>query len=141
MEFKIKRVALKENYTIGHWYIGNHKFCDTIEDKVRDLNKDGDLDDEGEGKVYGETAIPYGKYKMVLAYSPRFKRILPTILNVKGFEGIRVHSGNTAKDSEGCIIVGVNDRKGWVSNSRNTLDALIKLMEESKQKEFDLTIE
>jgi hypothetical protein len=75
------------------------RFCDTIEDKVRDLNQDGDLLDEGEEKVFGETAIPYGKYAMELSMSPKFKRLLPMILDVKHFTGIRIHKGRTAKHS------------------------------------------
>lgn len=140
MKIKIQRIALKETYTIGKLLIDGNYFCDTLEDKVRDLNKDGDLDDAGEGKIYGETAIPYGTYKMVLGYSPKFKRVLPRILGVKHFEGILIHPGNTAKDSHGCILVGVNNAVGRVNNSRLTFDKLYKILEESKQKEFTIEI-
>lgn len=71
-------------------------------------------------KVYGETAIPRGKYKVTMTYSAKYKRVMPQMMNVKGFTGIRIHSGNTAKDSLGCILLGKNDKTGWISNSRNT---------------------
>lgn len=117
MKLLLKRRFLGEEYTIGSLFINGHYFCDTIEDKVRDLNKDGDLDDPGEGKVYAETAIPYGKYPVDLTMSPKFKRLVPLIKNVKGFTGIRIHRGNTAKDSAGCILPGENKVKGKVINS------------------------
>lgn len=140
MKLKLQRIALKETYTIGKLYIDGEYFCDTLEDKVRDLNKDGDLEDPGEGKIYGETAIPYGTYKMVLGYSPKFKRFLPRIQGVKHFEGILIHPGNTAADSHGCILVGINNVVGRVNNSRATFDKLYEILEESKQKEFTIQI-
>ena len=98
-------------------YVNGMYFCDTLEDKVRDLNKDGDLNDAEEGKVYAQTAIPYGKYKVIVSFSPKFKRMLPRLLDVPHFEGILIHRGNTAKDSAGCILVGENKIKGKVINS------------------------
>ena len=117
MEIKIKRRYLGKEYTIGSMFVNGEYFSDTLEDKVRDLNKDGDLDDAGEGKVYAETAIPYGEYEVVVKHSPKFKRMLPRLLNVPHFEGILIHRGNTAKDSAGCILVGENKVKGKVINS------------------------
>ena len=114
MLIKLHRRYLGESYTIGSLFINGKYLCDTIEDKVRDLNKDGNLE---EGKVYGETAIPYGTYDVELSLSPKFKRLLPMILDVKCFTGIRIHRGNTAKDSAGCILPGENKRKGMVINS------------------------
>lgn len=97
--------------------------CDTLEDRVRP---------EGE-KVYGKTAIPEGAYEMVLSYSPRFKKILPEILNVPNFTGIRIHSLNKAEESEGCIGVGEWNGKdtNWISNSRKTFNKLFALLEEA----------
>ena len=117
MKLLLNRVYLHEDYTIGKLFVNGEYFSDTVEDKVRDANKDGDLLDEGEAKVYGETAIPYGKYKIELSMSPKFKRMLPLILDVKHFTGIRIHKGNTAQDSHGCIIPGENKIKGGVINS------------------------
>lgn len=134
MELTLKRIALKDTYTIGKLYVNGTYFCDTIEDKVRDLNKDGDLNDVGEGKIPSLTAIPYGKYEVTLKVkSPKFSLksaynwcngYLPRLISVPHFEGILIHAGNTAKDSAGCIIVGENKIKGQVINSMVTLKRL-----------------
>jgi hypothetical protein len=134
MELLLKRIALQDTYTIGKLYINGTYFCDTIEDKVRDLNKDGDLNDVGEGKIPSLTAIPYGKYEITLkVQSPKYslrtnyswcKGYLPRLINVPHFEGILIHAGNTAKDSAGCIIVGENKVKEQVINSMATLKRL-----------------
>ena len=118
MRLVLKRIALKPKYTIGHLFIDGKYFCDTIEDCVRP---------EGV-KVYGETAIPAGKYNVIITRSPKYKKDLPLLLDVPGFGGIRIHSGNTEKDSEGCIIVGKNDKVGWVSNSRATMNKLMSIL-------------
>ena len=117
MRLRLERKYLGPEYTIGHLYLNGIRLCEVIEDKVRDVNEDGDLDDEGEEKVYGETAIPYGYYHMDLTMSPKFKRLLPIIVNVRHFEGIRIHRGNTASDSHGCLLPGENKEKGKVINS------------------------
>ena len=122
MILTLRRIALKPTYTIGRLYVDGERFCDTIEDRVR---KPGE-------KVPGETAIPAGTYKVVITRSPKYRKDLPLLLNVPGFAGVRIHSGNTAKDSEGCIIVGKNDRVGWVSNSRVTMSALMEKLKASK---------
>ncbi len=131
-------------YTIGDLTINGIFFCNTLEDTIRklvDLNKDGDFDDKNEGKVYGETAIPRGIYKVILSYSNRFKRILPELLSVKGFAGIRIHSGNKAVDTHGCILVGDNTEKGKVTGSRVKELALIKLMQIAIEHGETITIE
>lgn len=117
MKLLLKRRYLGPDYTIGSLLVNGVKLCDVIEDKVRDHNMDGDLDDPGEQKVFGETAIPYGVYDVDLTMSPKFKRVLPLIQNVPHFTGIRIHRGNTAKDSHGCPLVGENKVKGKVINS------------------------
>ena len=134
MELLLKRIALKDTYTIGKLYVNGTYFCDTIEDKVRDLNKDGDLNDVGEGKIPSLTAIPYGKYEITLkVQSPKFSLksaynwcggYLPRLIGVPHFEGILIHAGNTADSSAGCIIVGENKIKGQVINSMVTLKRL-----------------
>lgn len=138
MELTLKRIALRDTYTIGRLYLNGTYFCDTLEDKVRDINKDGDLNDVGEGKVYGRTAIPYGKYEVTMRvqsskYSQRAsyawcKGYLPRLLKVPHFDGILIHSGNDATHSAGCILVGENKVKGQVINSMATLKRLVPML-------------
>lgn len=138
MKFKVERKWLKEDYTIGNFYIdyednkGWQLFCNTLEDKVRGVN---------EPKVYGETAIPYGKYKIIWAFSPKFQKLMPLLVGVPGFKGILIHIGNKKSDTLGCILVGENKIKGGLINSKDTFIKLYKLMEDSKQKEFIIEIE
>jgi len=123
----VMRRNLQPTYAEGELYLNNQFFAYTIEDQVRDSNKDGDLDDDGEQKVMHETAIPYGTYEVVLKMSPSKKRILPRLLNVKHFEGILIHKGNTKNDSSGCIIIGFKKGKaGEVLQSKNAEEALVK---------------
>lgn len=113
---KVKRIT----YTIGRLYFDCTK-CDTLEPPVRellDLNGDGDFNDEGEGKVYGNTAIPSGCYQIRMQQSPTFKRMMPYLQDVPGFSSIMIHPGNTVEDTRGCILVGDNTRRGKLVNSR-----------------------
>ncbi len=137
MKLFVKRRFKGEHYTIGSLYVNGEYFCDTLEDTVRDKNNDGDLNDLGEEKVYGETAIPVGLYRVVMNRSPRFKRILPRLLDVPHFEGVLIHRGNYAKDTHGCILVGENTIKGMVCNSTPYERRLVALL----KKETDITIE
>lgn len=131
MELKLVRIALKDSYTIGRLYIDGQYECDTLEDKVRDVNRDGDLNDVGEQKVYSQTAIPYGRYEITMkVISPKYSQrssymwcrgFLPRLLNVPHFDGILMHAGNTATDSAGCVLVGENKVKGRLVNSMVTL--------------------
>lgn len=138
MKLLLKRIALRESYTIGKLYVDGTYFCDTCEDRVRDNNRDGDLDDIGEGKVYGQTAIPYGTYKVTMnVQSPKYsqraayawcKGYLPRLVDVPHFEGILIHSGNDATHSAGCILVGENKVRGQVINSMATLKRLVNIL-------------
>ncbi len=130
MELKLKRIALRPTYTIGKLYIDGEYFCDTLEDTVRDLDKDGKFDN-GEKKVYGETAIPYGTYEVKWTYSNKFKKYTPQLMNVPSFEGIRIHAGNTAADSLGCVLVGKNKAVGKVLESRATVSQLYPIIEKA----------
>lgn len=126
MRLELKRIAKREDYTIGRLYVDGEYFCDTLEDKVRDLKR--------ETKVYGKTAIPEGTYEVTLrVQSPRFsqkkqydfcKGYLPRLLGVPSFEGVLIHVGNTAADTEGCILVGKNTVKGMVTDSSATFRKL-----------------
>ena len=118
MELILHRKYWGEDYTIGDLFIDGQYWCNTLEDLVRDRNKDGDLDDPGEQKVYGETCIPFGEYRIILTWSPKFKKILPLLVDVPGFTGIRIHPGNDKGDTLGCILPGENSEKGRVYNSR-----------------------
>jgi hypothetical protein len=141
MKLKSKRVALKPTYTISKLSINDTYFCDILEDEVRDFNKDGDLTDAGEGKIFGKTAIPYGTYKIIITYSNRFKRNLPLLLDVPGFEGIRIHPGNTAEDTHGCLLVGQNKEIGKVINSKICFDNLFEKIELAITDGEEVTIE
>lgn len=136
----IKRIARKPNYTIGNLYINGKYYCDTLEDKDRGLKQTDSLVSIKANKIYGKTAIPTGEYYVNLTYSPKFKRILPVIQNVKGYEGIRIHSGNTADDTEGCILVGYNSVKGMVVKSKATLESILKILMQGDDK-ITITIE
>ena len=133
MELRLERLWPKEAYTIGRLYINNEFFCNTLEDKIVDKNKNG-IFDNGEKKVYGESAIPYGTYKIIYNWSPKFGRNLPRLLNVPHFEGILIHSGNTAADSAGCILVGKNSAVGRLSDQDILLIALTERLKRHKKK-------
>lgn len=142
MKLTLKRKYSGSAYTIGDLLIDGVFFCNTIEDVVRRLPAVCPNTPKGRNctckeKVYAETAIPTGTYKVTIEYSPRFKRQLPCIHDVPHFIGILIHSGNTAKDSAGCIIVGFNTVKGKVTNSRATSDKLNAIL----AKEKDITIQ
>ena len=141
MDILVERLWKKDTYTIGKVYVNGKYFCNSIEDKDRGLTSDMPLDEIKKKKVYGETAIPSGRYKVVFTYSPKYKRLMPLVENVKGFDGIRIHSGNTAKDSLGCILLGKNTKVGMVTESRVTCNSFYKLIEEAIKKGEKITLE
>lgn len=130
MKLTLKRIAIRPTYTIGKLYIDDAYFCDTLEDTIRDTNKSGKFDN-GEQKIKGKTAIPYGTYEIKWTYSPRFKKYTPQLMNVPSFEGIRVHAGNTSADTEGCLILGENKQVGKVLNSRATINKFYPIIKEA----------
>ena len=122
MEIKLVRGKSNAASVEGKLYVDGVFECYTVEDLPRAV------------KVYGKTAIPKGKYKVVITMSNRFKKRLPLLLNVPGFEGVRIHSGNSSKDTEGCIIVGaVNDRTDddWVGSSKVAMSRLMPKIEDA----------
>ena len=133
------RIAKRKTYTIGRLYIReqvmdeylpgyeDRYFCDTLEPTWRDY-------EHGAYKVKGRSAIPEGRYAVVISYSPKFKQWLPILLGVPKFEGIRIHAGNTAKDTEGCILVGQNREVGKVLDSRKWLNELKQKIVEAKDR-------
>ena len=96
MQIRVVREPTKNDTTLGALFIDGHWQCHTLEDAIRAAGE----------KVYGETAIPAGRYKLILSMSNRFKKIMPEVVAVPGFAGIRIHAGNTAKDTEGCLLLG-----------------------------------
>jgi hypothetical protein len=133
MKLRVERLWKKPAYTVGRLFVDGKLFCDTLEDTVRDLSN--------EKKVYGKTAIPYGEYKVIYNWSPKFGRNLPRLLNVPAFEGILIHPGNTADDSAGCILVGRNTEVGRLTESRYTSDKLNVLIEDAQRRGESITIE
>ena len=132
MNIVLKRIAKRDTYTIGQLYIDGQYWCDTLEDRVRDLSK--------ERKVAGETAIPAGTYDVVVYISPKFKRLLPRLLSVPHFEGVLIHRGNTAADSAGCILVGENKAKGKVLNSTIWEHRITEYLLDAQNKGEDIKI-
>lgn len=106
MELILKRNTFTDKSTIGELTIDDKFECYVLEDKDRGLNSEMSLDELNKLKVFGETAIPYGRYEIKVTYSNRFKKHLPILLDVKGYEGIRIHLGNTAVDTHGCLLPG-----------------------------------
>ena len=127
MELILKRIAKKMDYTIGRLYVKNEMgaayVCDTLEPPVSPTKR-------GQYK-----AIPAGRYAVAVTWSPKFGRWLPLLVNVPHRSGIRIHAGNTAQDTAGCILVGQNLVVGKVLNSRSTLDALLKRLGERPEGE------
>ena len=137
MELTLKRIALRSEYTIGKLYVDGKYVCDTIEDTVRDLDKDGKFAN-GEVKIPGKTAIPYGRYEITMkvkspkysnfskySWAKKYDGYLPRLLNVPHFDGVLIHVGNSALDSEACVLVGENKVVGKVINSVNTFRRLM----------------
>ena len=120
MKLKLIRTAKKADYTIGHLYADEQYVCDTMEPTWRNLQR--------EGKIWGRTAIPEGKYRVFITKSKKMGRWLPLLWQVPGFEGIRIHAGNYPKDTQGCVLVGWNRHKGTLSNSRTALHMLMQRM-------------
>ena len=144
MNLELKRIGLSQTYTIGKLYIDGTYFCDTIEDVDRGLLQTMSESEINKIKVKGETAIPKGTYTINMnRVSPRFSKVkqydfiqgkLPYLESVPGYEGILIHIGNTAKDTDGCILVGKNDVVGKVTNSTFWFGELIKKLKSTKDK-------
>ena len=143
MELILERIAKRKTYTIGRLYIRrqvmdeyltgteNQYFCDTLEPTWRDYAN-------GAYKVKGRSAIPEGRYAVVISYSPKFKAWLPILLGGPEFnrkwQGIRIHAGNCSEDTEGCILVGKNREVGKVLDSRIWVHRLKQKIVEAKDK-------
>lgn len=125
MKIVVVRDTFTENSTIGKMLIDGAFFCYTLEDTIRDK------------KIDGETAIPYGTYKVIVNMSNRFKRLMPLLLNVPNFEGVRIHNGNTKEHTHGCILVGATKSKDFIGDSKVTFNKLMAKLNGVK----DITLE
>lgn len=146
MKLRVERKYLGEKYTIGHMYIdfengtGWQYFCDTLEDKVRDLNKDGDLQEPGETKVYAETAIPYGAYTIIITKHLKWGIDVPYLTDVKEFTGVLIHMGSTPEQTLGCILVGFNKIKGQLVDSNTTFKKLMDIFKQYPQRSYKIEV-
>lgn len=129
MELKIIRTKSNKEYTEGKLYIDGIYFCDTLEDQDRGLYQHMSLAEIKEIKIYGETCIPYGTYKVELTYSPKFKKIMPEVLDVKGFTGIRIHNGSYTYHTLGCPLIGIKYKDGMLTDSRKTFKELMQKLQ------------
>ena len=153
MELLLQRKYKLSTYSIGKFFVDGVYFSDTLEDKDRNLYQDMSLELIEQTKVYDETAIPFGRYKITLVKSPKYSKkqkfveltngLMPYINNVPGWTGCLIHSGNTNKDTLGCILVGENKEKGKVINSFSTFKRLWKILVEANERgeEIWLTVQ
>lgn len=150
MELRLQRIACRETYTIGHLYVDGVRFCDTCELPDRGLRQDMPESVIRAYKRKGRTAIPRGRYRVTLGVqSQRFKNnpnyafcngYLPRLINVKGYDGVLIHIGNSAKDTDGCLLVGRNTKIGMVLQSKLTFRELYPKLKEAKD-DIYITIE
>lgn len=136
MELKVQRVEKDSKATIGGLFIDGSLLCSTLEDVDRGLTQDTPLADIVKIKVQNQTAIPTGRYEVIIDFSNRFQADMPHIINVPGFEGIRIHPGNSDIDTDGCILLGVWNKvdTDWISNSKDAFNEFFpKLQEGLKQ--------
>ena len=121
MHIHAHRNVFTENSTISNVTVNGDFICFFLEDKDRKL-------EDGGTKVYGRTAIPRGFYEIKMDYSPKYKKNMPHVLDVPQFEGIRIHPGNQADDTEGCLIPGLDYKTDWVSESKIAYEKLLSMM-------------
>lgn len=131
MKLKLIRDTFTDKSTTGPLMVDDVSECYILEDVVRPVGE----------KVFGKTAIPEGTYKVVLDYSPKYGRIMPHILDVPNFLGIRIHAGNQAEDTEGCLIVGRMRRPNWVGESKLAYAALFQKLQQAVSIGEEITIE
>ena len=151
MELKLNRIARKNGYTIGRLSINGKYFSDTLEDSDRGLSSSMSLDVLKKKKLPHITAIPTGKYQITMdVISPRFSKSkfyqqfgegrVPRLLNVPAYQGVLIHCGNTAKDTDGCILVGKNTKVGMVLDSKQTYTNLYPLLEAAAKRKENIFI-
>ena len=116
MDLRVKRLEFSDDSTIGELSVDGQFECYTLEDKVRPV------------KIKGKTAIPAGQYEVVINFSQRFQKLLPLLLNVPNFEGVRIHPGNIPANTEGCILVGDTKGVDFIGQSRVAFARLFEKM-------------
>lgn len=131
MKLELKRLKFGEDYTIGRLTLDGRFLCYTLEDKVREVIGEP----VASWKVQDKTAIPVGVYPVIITMSARFKIRLPLLMDVPGFSGIRIHTGNTSKDTEGCILVGStwDGSSGWIGSSKVAFSLLFPILDQAKE--------
>lgn len=132
MKIDVARTLCGDSCTIGDLFIDGLFNCYTLEDVVRPADAP---------KVFGQTAIPYGTYQVIISFSPHFNRDLPLLVGVPGFEGVRIHPGNTAADTEGCLLVGLGRSDGAVTKSVAAFDLVFPQIRDALQRGEEVTIE
>lgn len=138
MKIKVERVQRDDDVTIGVLTIEGSEFsCYTLEDPVREIPGAP----VSEWKVYGKTAIPVGTYAVSVTYSPRFNTPLPLLAAVPGFEGVRIHAGNFARDTEGCLLVGLQRAEKSIVQSRAAMGELLPIILDAQRRGERVTIE
>lgn len=141
MELTLLRTQKTELSTISQLFVDGKHECFTIEDTDRGLTQDMPLAELQKLKIFGKTAIPTGRYQIKITFSNRFKKLLPELLNVPAYEGIRIHVGNYPRDTEGCILPGQVPSKDCVLKSKPAFDALFaKIKKSLKTEEIWITI-
>ena len=141
MELRIDRAWKKRDYTVSRVYVDGQRlgdgraWCNAMEDADRGLHSGMDDGQIRSRKTPGKTAIPAGRYEVRMTWSPRFGKRMPLLVGVPGFEGVRIHAGNTPQDTEGCILVGINDKVGQLSMSRYWTNILTRLIEKALKTE------
>lgn len=131
MKIEVIRVFTANDATVGKMYIDGIDTCYTLEDVVRPLGE----------KVYGKTAIPAGRYRVDVTPSARFKRDLPILLDVPNFTGVRIHAGNSAEDTHGCILVGLEQHGDTISRSRDAMDIVFAQIRDAVKRGEEVWIE
>jgi hypothetical protein len=134
MKLELIREEFTENSTIGRLFIDGKFECYTLEDFDRFL------ENPNHKKVKSLSAIPAGTFKIDITMSPRFKKDLPLLIDVPQFEGVRIHAGNKAEDTDGCILVGKSQGKDFIGSSRDAMDALMKKLQAAKKEEEEISI-
>lgn len=123
MNLVLQREILSDKSTIGQLSVNDERLCYTLEDKVRPILV----------KVDGQTAIPAGRYRVAIDLSARFKKLMPHVLDVPNFEGVRIHSGNTSEDTEGCILVGLTKGTDFIGESRKAFELFYPMLQAALQ--------